>query len=198
MTAFFAGFNGLTSQMIDPEFRDLADQLTALQPRFRRFAYGLTGSMDEADDLVQNAYERAFNRLHQWKPGTRLDSWMFRIIQTVHLNGIDSQRVRQRYASDTDPDDVATRKQNSPEANLQFDEVRKLVAQLPEDQRVVLLLVAVEGVSYKEAAEVLRVPIGTVTSRIARARATLVSGLDERPKPKLVTDNSSSSQRKSS
>lgn len=176
--------------MIEPEFREVAEQLTALQPRFRRFAYGLTGSMDEADDLVQNAYERAFNRLHQWKPGTRLDSWMYRIIQTVHLNGIESRRVRQRYASETDPEDVPARRQNSPEANLQFEEVRKLVAALPEDQRTVILLVAVEGVSYKEAAEILRVPIGTVTSRIARARATLVSGLDERPKPKLVADNS--------
>ncbi len=175
--------------MIDPKYREIVDQLTALQPRFRRFAYGLTGSMDQADDLVQNAYERAFTRLHQWKPGTRLDSWMFRIIQTVHLNGIDASRVRQRYASDVDPADVQAHRQSSPESSLQFEQVRKLVAQLPEDQRVVLLLVAVEGVSYKEASEILNVPIGTVTSRIARARSALVSGLDERPKPKLVSDN---------
>lgn len=176
--------------MIDPKYSDIVDQLTALQPRFRRFAYGLTGSMDQADDLVQNAYERAFTRLHQWKPGSRLDSWMFRIIQTVHLNGVDAARVRQRYASDVDPADVQTSKQSSPENSLQFEQVRKLVAQLPEEQRVVLLLVAVEGVSYKEAASILNIPMGTVTSRIARARSTLVSGLNERPKPKLVSDNS--------
>ena len=60
--------------------------MTALQPRLRRFAYGLTGSLDEADDLVQAAYERAISRIAQWQAGTRLDSWMYRIVQTIHIN----------------------------------------------------------------------------------------------------------------
>jgi len=172
--------------MNDPGQQEIIDRLTGLQPRFRRFAYGLTGSQHEADDLVQSAYERALTRLHQWQPGTRLDSWMYRIIQTVHLNGIEKANVRRRYASDVDPDVVEATRESAPEANLQFQQVRDKVALLPEDQRAVLLLIAVEGVSYKEASAILEIPMGTVTSRLARARASLVDLLDERPKPKLV------------
>jgi len=176
----------------DPLHQELVDRLIGLQPRFRRFALGLTGSIDMADELVQNAYERALTRMHQYRPGTRIDSWMFRIIQTVHLNGIQRQNVRNRYTSDVDPETVASPGTSSqPERDVEFDQVREKISALPEDQRVALLLVAVEGLSYKEASQVLDVPIGTVTSRIARARAGLVDALNERPKPVLVRDPAS-------
>ncbi len=172
--------------MIEPQYQDLVDRLVSLQPRFRRFALGLTGSVDQADDLVQNAYERALTRMHQYRPGTRIDSWMYRIIQTVHLNGVDYGNVRRRYASEVDPDTTSASHHARPDASIEFERVRAQVAELPNDQRSALLLVAVEGLSYKEASAVLGVPIGTVTSRIARARATLVANMEKRSKPTLV------------
>ena len=150
--------------------------LVALGPRLRRFAYGLCGSLDDADDIVQAAYERALTREDQWQPGSRLDSWMFRIVQTVYLNRVRADRVRGRHLEPVDPDTrVGSDGTRTVEAHLTLDEVRRFIWTLPSEQRAVLLLVTVEGASYKEAAEILEVPIGTVTSRLARARMAVCS-----------------------
>jgi RNA polymerase sigma-70 factor (ECF subfamily) len=163
-------------------------ELVALLPRLRRFAYGLTGSLDEGDDLVQSACERALARLDQFQPGTRLDSWMYRIVQTVW---IDRRRAQQRRGeASMDPLDMeplatadAAREMD---ARLSFQEVRAAVAELPEEQRAVLILVCVEGLAYKAAAEILDLPIGTVMSRLARARLALGRLLDSTiPMPRL-------------
>jgi len=153
-------------------------ELISLLPRLRRFAYGLTGDGHQADDLVQAGCLKAIERWSQYQSGTSLASWLFRILQTTWL---DEYRTRQRQQTDSWDegfdeligDDGTTLLEARSEARA----VRRLVAELPEDQRAVLMLVAVEGLSYKEAAEVLELPLGTVMSRLARARARLAEGL---------------------
>lgn len=159
--------------------RSLGAELASMRARLKRFAYGLAGSMDEADDLVQAAYERALARLDQWQEGTRLDSWMFRIIQSIHINRFHARAVRQGTGPTSDPDLlIGVDGERDAVARLTLDAVRRHVWQLPEDQRAVLLLVVVEGLSYKEVAETMQVPIGTVTSRLARARMAIRRHLD--------------------
>ena len=149
-------------------------EMVALLPRLRRFACGLTGSLADADDLVQGACLKALDRIEQWRPGTRLDSWMFRILQNLWIDQLRERRGREVAM---DPEDLAERavgdaaREN--EARIALGEVRREVAKLPPEQRAVLMLVSVEGVSYKEAAEILEIPIGTVMSRLARARLAL-------------------------
>lgn len=150
----------------------------ALLPRLRRFAYGLTGSRDEADDLVQSACERALSRLHQWRPGTRLDSWMYRILQTVWIDRLRSRRTRIEAEPELLRRLAGGDAQRELEARLDLARVRRLIAALPDEQRLVLVLVTVEGFSYKDAAETLGIPIGTVMSRLARARLELGRGLE--------------------
>lgn len=153
--------------------------MVALQPRLRRFAYGLAGSMDEADELVQMAYERAITHIAQWQPGTRLDSWMFRILHTIRINRYHAARVRGGMATPVDPDTLHDdRTQRQLDSSLTLKSVNQGIASLPEDQKAALLLVAVEGLSYKEASETLGIPMGTLTSRIARARTSLKEWLE--------------------
>jgi RNA polymerase sigma-70 factor (ECF subfamily) len=158
---------------------DIRQEMVALLPRLRRFALAQTGSREAADDLVQAACERALSRLEQFTPGTRLDSWMFRIIETMWID-------RRRYAGrrpaasakviDLMPFDARIHEQAEARADLAI--VRAEVARLPEEQRVVLALVAIDGQSYQQAAETLGVPIGTIMSRLSRARRRLVDALE--------------------
>jgi RNA polymerase sigma-70 factor (ECF subfamily) len=157
----------------DPVSARFGDQLIAVLPRLRRFARGLSGSVTEADDLVQAACERALARQHQFQEGTRFDSWMFRIVQTIWIDQVRARDVRKEHgdiAEDRLGSDEPVRRV---EARLALDEVRRAVDRLPPDQRAALLLVTVEGLSYKEAAEVVQVPVGTIMSRLARARIAL-------------------------
>jgi RNA polymerase sigma-70 factor, ECF subfamily len=162
----------------DPVAGRFSDQLLAVLPRLRRFARGLAGSVIEADDLVQAACERALARRHQFQEGTRFDSWMFRIVQTIWIDQARARMVRRedgelahaRLASDEPVRRV--------EARLALAEVRRAVDRLPSDQRVALSLVSVEGLSYKEAAAVVGVPVGTIMSRLARARVALQAQLE--------------------
>jgi RNA polymerase sigma-70 factor (ECF subfamily) len=157
-----------------------SDQLVALLPRLRRFAYGLTGSMDEGDDVVQSACERALQRADQFEPGSRLDSWMYRIVQTVW---IDRLRKKSRIEQGVDPDDLARHPSGDAmreaDDRLALADARRAIARLPAEQREVLMLVSVEGVGYRETAEVLGLPIGTVMSRLSRARIALAKALGE-------------------
>lgn len=155
-----------------------SDQLIAMLPRLRRFARGLAGSIVEADDLVQAASERALARRHQFQEGTRFDSWMFRIVQTIWIDQMRARTVRKEEAElpgDRVGSDEAMRRV---EARLALGEVRRAVDRLPPDQRAALLLVTVEGLSYREAAEVVQVPVGTIMSRLARARMALQAQLE--------------------
>lgn len=158
---------------------DVRRELVELLPRLRRFACALTGSLDDADDVVQAACERALSRLHQFTPGTRLDNWMFQIVRSIWIDRV--RRVR-RMGEVNDPDwethiGFDARIHEQAEARMDLSIVRRAVALLPEEQRIVLALVTVEGKSYKEAAELLDVPIGTIMSRLARARKKLAEAL---------------------
>jgi RNA polymerase sigma-70 factor (ECF subfamily) len=167
-----------------PEGRDNAaikQQLLALIPRLRRFGYSLAGNMDDGDDLAQLALERALMRLDQWTPGTRLDSWLFRIAQNAW---IDEVRARKRRGATIDleeaPELAGADGRTTANSRLDLAEVRQVIAALPEDQRNVLALVSIEGHSYQEAADMLGVPIGTVMSRLARARQAIAKELREK------------------
>jgi RNA polymerase sigma-70 factor, ECF subfamily len=152
-------------------------ELVGLLPRLRRFGRALTRHREDADDVVQIALERALNHRAQWEPGTRLDSWMFRIMKNAW---IDEVRARRRSSEvvvsegEIELIGVAT-----PDSHIEAMAIRAAMQQLGEDQRVAVSLVLVEGMPYKEAAEVLEIPIGTLTSRLARARERLQELLTE-------------------
>jgi len=148
-------------------------ELIALLPRLRRFALGLTARPDLADDLVQAGCERALTRQHQWQPGTRLDSWMFRILQNLWIDHLRSGG-REQPVEPEEIENVADRDwDRGLEAKLTLEQVVAAMGRLPPSMRAVLTLVCVDGQSYKEAAATLEVPIGTVMSRLARARLEL-------------------------
>jgi RNA polymerase sigma-70 factor (ECF subfamily) len=143
-------------------------------PRLRRFAFALTGHRADADDLVQDTVERALRHLAQWEPGTRLDSWMYRIAQNLWIDRLRSRRTRgSSYSLDNAVQIVGADGVRIAESNLLFEKTMQAFQQLPEDQRSVAALILIEGVSYNDAASILGVPIGTVTSRLSRAREFL-------------------------
>ena len=146
-------------------------QLVEILPRLRRFARTLTRNSHDADDLVQLAVERALSRLDQWRPDSRLDSWMFGIIRNAW---IDETRARRRRDRVFEPEEAGEHVADAAsEAHIHRLSVEAALARLPEEQREVVALVLIEGLAYKEAAAVLDVPIGTVTSRLARGREAL-------------------------
>jgi RNA polymerase sigma-70 factor (ECF subfamily) len=149
------------------------DQLVALLPRLRRFARNLARNPHDADDVVQIAVERALLKWEQWRSDTRLDSWMFKIVRNAW---IDELRARGRRAQIFL---AAEAGEQVGEASLdresQLMSVQSAMARLPQEQRLAVSLVLVEGLPYKEAAEVLDIPIGTLTSRLARGREALQS-----------------------
>jgi RNA polymerase sigma-70 factor (ECF subfamily) len=146
-------------------------QLIALLPRFRRFARTLTRNPDDADDLVQLAIERALTRLDQWQLGTRLDSWMYGIIKNAW---IDEVRARQRRERVHAPEELGEHVADAAsDALIDRLSLVAALARLPEEQRLVVALVRIEGLASKEAAAVLDIPMGTVTSRLARGREAL-------------------------
>ena len=159
--------------------------LVALVPKLRRFAYSLTGNMQDGDDLVQAACEKALRNADQFIPGTRMDSWMYRILQTLW---IDDRRKAQRRGAAVDPDEVHLsddgKAASLPEDRMMPARTRAAMAALPEGQREVLALIAIEGLSYREAAETLNIPVGTVMSRLSRARDALLPklGLSQGPR----------------
>ena len=160
---------------------DVRAEMAALVPRLRRFAYAISGNRDEGDDLVQIACLKALSRLDQYQRGTRLDSWMFRIIQTTHIDAI---RRRKRQATPVEPEALERQSDEGlaaerNEHRLLLARTRAAIAELPEEQRAVMALVAIEGYSYREAAEILETPIGTIMSRLARARSRLLPLLAE-------------------
>ena len=158
----------------------LEHEIVDLLPRLRRLARALARDVTDADDLVQLAVERALVHRGQWRPGTRLDSWIFRIMKNAW---IDEARARNRRAAVLSPPEDGARVGAdgvaAMEHRLQAQAVERAMARLPEDQRLAVALVLVEGLSYKEAAEVLAVPQGTLTSRLGRGRAALLADLQE-------------------
>jgi len=153
--------------MTEPLHNDIADLL----PRLRRFARSITFHREDADDLVQVAIERALARSAQWQAGTRLDSWLFRIVKNAWVDEVRSRIRRDRvFAPEEEGEHVGD---EFAEAHQQRMAIRKAMSLLSEDHRMVIGLVLVDGLPYKEAAQVLGIPMGTLTSRLARAREAL-------------------------
>ena len=149
-------------------------QIIELLPRLRRFAYSLTGEKERADDVVQETCLRALSRLDQWEPGTRLDSWMYRIAQNIWFDRARAVKVRGEVVDiDTAEDIAGDDGRNITESRLALTDLMGAISRLPDDQKVIVSLVCVDGMSYREAAETLKIPMGTVMSRLARARQTL-------------------------
>jgi RNA polymerase sigma factor (sigma-70 family) len=149
----------------------LDTEIAALLPRLRRFARSITFHREDADDLVQVAVERALVRSGQWEAGTRLDSWMFRIMKNAWIDEVRSRIRRDRmFAPEEEGEHVGD---DYAEAHQQRLAIQKAISLLSEDHRMVIGLVLVDGLPYKEAAEVLEIPMGTLTSRLARAREAL-------------------------
>jgi RNA polymerase sigma-70 factor (ECF subfamily) len=147
------------------------NEIAALLPRLRRFARSIVYNRDDADDLVQIAVERGLSRSAQWEPGTRLDSWMFRIMKNAW---IDEVRSRMRRDTLFAPEEAGEHVGDGfAEAQQQRMAIEKAVSMLSDEHRMVIALVLVDGLPYKEAAEVLEIPMGTLTSRLVRARAAL-------------------------
>lgn len=153
-------------------------QLRELLPRLRRFARSLTGHPQDADDLVQTAVERALLRAGQWREELGgLDSWMFGIVRNAWT---DELRARHRWSRVFVPEQEGEHVGQSPlEGKLELIAVQAAMDRLPEEQRMAVALVLVEGLSYREAAEVMEVPMGTLTSRLARGREALQRMLGE-------------------
>jgi RNA polymerase sigma-70 factor, ECF subfamily len=147
------------------------EQIVTLLPRLRRFARNLTHNPHDADDVVQIAVERALLRLDQWRRDARLDSWMFKIVRNAWIDELRSRGRRDKVFLAEEAGDHVGIESIENEATRMF--VHAAMARLPEDQRVAVSLVLIEGLPYKEAAEVLEVPIGTLTSRLARGRQAL-------------------------
>jgi RNA polymerase sigma-70 factor (ECF subfamily) len=150
---------------------DLRHRIAELLPRLRRFARTVAWKPEDADDLVQMALERALKAVDQWEEGTKLDSWLFRIMKNAW---IDELRSRERRDAVLAPEEAGEHVGVSETGSLITRlSVQAAMARLPEEQRLAVSLVLVEGLAYKEAAETLGVPIGTLTSRLARGREAL-------------------------
>jgi RNA polymerase sigma-70 factor (ECF subfamily) len=151
--------------------QSIHEQIVTLLPRLRRFARNLTRNPHDADDVVQIAVERALTRLDQWRRGARLDSWMFTIVRNAWIDELRSRGRRGKvFLAAEAGENIGT---DSMARETELLSVQSAMARLPEDQLEAVSLVLVEGLPYKEAAEVLDVPIGTLTSRLARGREAL-------------------------
>ena len=147
------------------------NDIAALLPRLRRFARTIVYNREDADDLVQIAVERALGRSAQWQPDTRLDSWIFRIMKNAWIDEVRSRIRRDNlFAPEEAGEHVGDQ---AAEAQQQRMAIEKAVGMLSEEHRMVVALVLVDGMPYKEASEVLEIPIGTLTSRLVRARTAL-------------------------
>jgi RNA polymerase sigma-70 factor (ECF subfamily) len=150
--------------------------LVDMLPRLRRFAHGLSGNIADADDLAQMTVERALRARSQWRDDTRLDSWLYRIMRNVW---IDTARARGRMAKVMLPEEAGVEVGQDPspgiEARLELAQALRAMARLPEEQREAVALVLIEGVGYREAAEILDIPAGTLSSRLVRGRNGLLA-----------------------
>lgn len=164
--------------MSDP----FSENMIAFLPNLRRFAISLCRSPDIADDLVQITVERAFAGRAGFDPKTRLDAWLFRILRNAWIDMVRRRKTRGTEIDIADaPDARSVDGEKTTENALMLQSARVAIDQLSPDQRDVIVLICVEELTYKEAAEVLEIPIGTVMSRLARARLAIAKDLGINP-----------------
>lgn len=152
--------------------------LASMLPRLRRFAHGLARDRADADDLTQAAAERILKSRAQWRPGTSFDAWAYRILRNLW---IDTTRSRRRHDAVLAPEEqgLSVGAAGEAEANVELGYLMRAMGRLPEEQREAVALVMIEGLAYAEAAEVLDIPIGTLTSRLVRGRQALMAMLED-------------------
>lgn len=157
---------------------ELRRRMVLMLPKMRAFGLSLARSGPEADDLVQATCERALKSLHTFQPGTNFDAWLLRILRNLWIDGF-RRRKGETLVDTSDPvnDREGEDGRDVTEARLTLDAVTIAMNALPEDQRSALVLVCVEGMSYRETADILDIPIGTVMSRLARARAAIATAV---------------------
>lgn len=146
-------------------------------PRLRRYARMLVRNAAYADDLVQECLLRAVSRFDSWTPGTNLRAWMFTILHNVYVNEV-RRATRMPLASDMSESNPSLETVASQDERLRLRDLDRAFNQLSDDHRQVILLIGIEGLQYEEAAAVLDVPVGTVRSRLSRAREALRSALE--------------------
>jgi RNA polymerase sigma-70 factor, ECF subfamily len=156
--------------------------LPGMLPRLRTFSLRLCGDRHDAEDLLQRSCVRGLERVHQLEPGTAPLSWMFSIVQSTWINELRARRVRSGVSFDVENQAITPSgaSMRGPDDVLFCRQILAAVERLPEAQRLVMLLVAIEGLSYAEAAKVLDVPVGTVMSRLSRARQRIGATSDGR------------------
>ncbi|WP_143871073.1 RNA polymerase sigma factor [Catenovulum sediminis] len=151
----------------------MKQQITKLVPQLRRFAFALTGSADDADDLLQNTIERLLRQAPDAQDED-LTKWAFRVCKNLWIDEYRSRKVRSQAAANPELSaNQAVDGERAMQGEIALQQVNSAMAQLPDEQRSIISLIALEGLSYKEAAAALELPIGTVMSRLARARVAL-------------------------
>lgn len=166
---------------------DFLDEIETCVPALRRYARALTRNVDRADDLVQDCLERAIRKRGLFRPTGPLQAWLFRMLVNLWRNSLRSERRRGEHVAY----DALVIEPSIPapqHGRLALGEMNRALDRLPDDQRETLLLVVLEGVSYEEAATILGIPIGTVMSRLSRARAALraLTGTGDEPRLRTV------------
>lgn len=154
-------------------FVDIENKIVEVLPRLRRFSYALTGSVEKGDDLVQSACLRAIEKSSQWKEDTKFDSWIFRIAKNIFTDEWRTQKVKER-AFDQIQQEIETNLDYAQlDSYVSLHEVGRAMQKVSQDHKAILMLICVEGYTYKEVSEILDIPVGTVASRVIRARASL-------------------------
>jgi RNA polymerase sigma-70 factor (ECF subfamily) len=155
------------------------EELSALLPRLRRFAHALSRNSADADDLTQMTIERALRSKDQWRPGTRLHSWACTIMRNLWIDTVRSRSRKEAFEAPAVEVEKVADGGGSLEASVELNRVMAAMQTLPEEQREIVALILVEGFGYREASEMLQLPIGTVSSRLVRGRTALLEILGE-------------------
>jgi len=162
---------------------DIARRMVEILPRLRRFTSSLTRDGSQSEDLVQETYARALARLDRWRPDSRLDSWMYRIAQNLWIDQLRTEKARGEVVDISILENLSGCDGRSViESRLTLSEFTKRFADLPAHQRTLLRLVCVDGLTYIEAAKALHSPVGTIMSRLARARLALNQTIGGEPR----------------
>lgn len=156
-------------------------EVIALLPRLRRFAHALARSPSDADDLTQMTVERALGSKSRWQAGTRLDSWLYTMMRNLWIDLIRSRSRRQKWeAPGIEAEMLSHDPTDAIHVSIELARVIAAMQRLPDEQREVIALILVEGFGYRETAEILQLPIGTVSSRLVRGRTALLAILGDR------------------
>jgi RNA polymerase sigma-70 factor (ECF subfamily) len=165
---------------------DASDSLVGHIPDLRRYARALHGDAWGADDLVQDTLERACERWQLWAAGSDLRAWLFTLMHNLFIDGA-RRALRQQAGQRVDIEDVANELVAPAGGTEQALDLQRCLLRLPEEQREVLLLVALQDLAYEDVARITGVPVGTVMSRLSRARARLRELMEGRPAPAGAT-----------